>query len=329
MQIKKTSVILILLLLAAAVTFGVKRYRGENNGRIKVSGTLEVTSLDLSFKVAGRLLQRLVNEGDKLQGGQLVARLDDDELKQEHKGRAAEEKSLRAASADLEAGNRREEIAQGEAALSRMKSEADRIRKEAARAEALFMREVIAQKDLDLARSATVSADASLKEAELRLKLLKIGPRPDAVRQAKARIESAAASTALAETRMHQTVLSTPVSGVVLATHAEPGEMVMPGAPVITVGKMDEVWLRAYIAEPDLARISTGQSATVMFDGLPGRHFEGKVSYISSESEFTPKNIQTEKERVKLVYRIKITLPNRRGELKAGMPADAVIATTP
>lgn len=324
MTIKKTAVLSVLILIAAVV-YSVTKYRQQESSAIKISGVLEVTSVDLSFKVGGRLLQRLVNEGDTVQAGQVVARLDDDELKQEREGRAAEEKSLRAASADLEAGSRQEEIAQGEAVLSRMKSEADRLRKEAVRAEALFAGDVIAQKDLDLARSASASADASVKEAEQRLKLLKIGPRPDAVRQARARIESAAAGTALAETRLRQSVLSAPLSGVVLSKHAEPGEMMMPGAPVLTVGKMDEVWLRGYIPESELGRVSLGQSARVMFDGWPGRLFEGKVSYIASESEFTPKNVQTQKERVKLVYRIKIALPNPKGELKAGMPADAVL----
>lgn len=328
MPIKKI-VAVILLVLAVVVVFGIKRYRQQDNGTIKISGTLEVTSVELSFKVGGRLIQRLVDEGGKVVSGQVVARLDDDELRQELESRAAEEKAFRAATADLEAGSRREEIAQGEAFLSRMKTEADRLRKDAARAEALFAREVIAQKELDAARSATASSEAAVREAEQRLKLLKTGPRPDAVRQAKARVESAAAGVSVAETRMRQTVLSAPLSGVVLAKHAEPGEMVMPGTPILTIGSMDEVWLRGYITESDLGRVVLGQSAKVTFDSWPGRVFEGKVSYISPEAEFTPRNVQTQKERVKLVYRIKITLPNPKGELKAGMPADAVIVATP
>ncbi|OGT99840.1 MAG: hypothetical protein A2079_04435 [Geobacteraceae bacterium GWC2_48_7] len=105
--------------------------------------------------------------------------------------------------------------------------------------------------------------------------------------------------------------------------------MLSAGSPVVTVGKMDEVWLRAYIPENELGRVKLGQTASVTVDGRPGKVFTGRVSFLSSQAEFTPKNVQTEKERVKLVYRIKITLANPQMELKPGMPADAVIQTKP
>jgi HlyD family secretion protein len=119
------------------------------------------------------------------------------------------------------------------------------------------------------------------------------------------------------------------MAGLVLAKHAEPGEMLAAGAPVVTIARMDEVWLRGYIPEAEVGRVAIGQRARVTADAWPGRVLEGRVSFISSEAEFTPKNVQTEKERVKLVYRIKVTLPNPKGELKPGMPVDAVIVTTP
>jgi HlyD family secretion protein len=166
-------------------------------------------------------------------------------------------------------------------------------------------------------------------EAGQRLKLLKAGPRPDAVRQARARLDASSAGLSLAETRLGQATLTAPMSGLVLAKHAEPGEMLAPGAPVVTIARMDEVWLRGYIPEADVGRVVIGQRARVTADAWPGRALEGRVSFISSEAEFTPKNVQTEKERVKLVYRIKITLPNPKGELKPGMPVDAIIVATP
>jgi HlyD family secretion protein len=300
-----------------------------NNHELKVSGTIEVTSVELGFKVGGRLIQRLVDEGAQVSVGQLIARLEDDELKQERSTRVADEQATRSALADLEAGNRREEIAQGEASLARMKADADRLARDAERAEDLFKRDVIPQKELDAARSSRDASAASVREAEQRLKLLRAGPRPDAVRQARARLEASTAGRSLAETRLSQSILTSPLSGLVLAKHAEPGEILAAGAPVITVGKMDEVWVRAYIPESQLGRVTTGQRARVTVDTWPGRSFEGRVSFISSTAEFTPKNVQTEQERVKLVYRIKITLPNPRGELKPGMPADAVILETP
>lgn len=316
--------IVILTAIILAGYFFLHRKPAES-AALNVSGTIEVTSVALSFKIGGRITERLVDEGQIVSAGQLIARLEDDELKHERDSRAAEETASRALVADLEAGSRREEIAQGEAALARIKADAKRLSQDALRAEALFEREVIARNDLDAARAARDSSTAAVHEAEQRLKLLRSGPRPDALRQARARVESASAGTALAETRLTHSVLHSPLSGLVLAKHAEPGEMLTPGTPVVTIGKMDEVWLRAYIPESELGRVKVGQTARVSVDSWPGRSFDGKISFISPEAEFTPKNVQTAKERVKLVYRIKITLDNPKMELKPGMPADAVI----
>ncbi len=326
-MLKKAIVgIVILGLLVLAVYMATQR-TPPDSGTLKVSGTIETTSVALSFKIGGRMTERLVDEGQIVSAGQLVARLEDDELRHERNGRAAEELASRANVADLEAGSRREEIAQGEAALVRMRADAERWSKDALRAEALYKREVIPLKELDAARAGRDASSAAVHEAEQRLKLLRSGPRPDAVRQARARVESAAAGKALAETRLTQSILASPLSGLVLAKHAEPGEMLAPGAPVVTVGKMDEVWMRAYIPESELGLVKVGQAARVTVDSWPGRSFDGKISFISPEAEFTPKNVQTAKERVKLVYRIKITLANPKMELKPGMPADAVIET--
>jgi HlyD family secretion protein len=327
-QMNKNIIILLAVscLIASGVTL-MLRHSKKNSQDLKVSGTIEVTSVELAFKVGGRLAQRLVDEGVQVSAGQLVARLEDDELKQERSARVADEQVSRSALADLEAGSRREEIAQGEAALARMRADADKLARDAERAEGLIRREVIPQQELDAARSGRDASAASVREAEQRLQLLKAGPRPDAVRQARARMDASAAGRSLAETRLGQATLTAPMSGLVMAKHAEPGEMLAAGTPVITIGKMDEVWLRAYIPESELGRVATGQRVRVTVDSWPGRSFEGRVSFISSSAEFTPKNVQTEQERVKLVYRIKITLPNPKGELKPGMPADAIIET--
>ena len=323
-------IIIIAVIAAVALTaLFLSRRNGGPKGELKVSGTIEATTVELSFKVGGRLARRLVDEGMLVTAGQTVALLEDDELKQEKSARSADEKALRAGLADLEAGSRREEIAQGEAALGRMKTDADKLARDAERAENLFKREVIPRQELDAARAGRDASAAAVREGEQRLKLLKAGPRPDAVRQARARVDVSAAGVATAETRLSQATLAAPLAGLVLAKHAEPGEMLAAGAPVVTVAKMDEVWMRGYIPEAEVGRVAIGQRARVTADAWPGRILEGRVSFISSEAEFTPKNVQTEKERVKLVYRIKITLPNPKGEMKPGMPVDAVIIATP
>ena len=322
---KKRILIAAALCLVAALAFIILRRAPGGTDTLKVSGTIEVTSVELSFKVGGRLLQRLADEGEMVRTGQVVARLEVDELGEERSNRAAEMRAAQAALADLQAGSRREEIMQAEAVLSRLKADDERQARDLARAEALYAGDIIPMRELDAARTGRDGSAAAVREAEERLRLVRIGPRPDAVRQAQAKTEAAAAGLALADTRLSQGTLTAPLAGLVLAKHAEPGEMLAPGAPVLTIGNMDEVWLRAYIPETELGRVKVGQLARITVDSWPGRTFEGRISFVSPEAEFTPKNVQTEKERVKLVYRIKITLPNPRMELKPGMPADAVI----
>lgn len=317
------------LLAVAAGVFLATRNGHKSGSDLKISGTVEVTATELSFKVGGRLDKRLVDEGETVTAGQLVATLEDSELRDEQRSRAAEQSAAKAGLADLLAGSRQEEIAQGEAALTRMRADAERLERDGMRAEELYSREVIPLKELEAARAARAASAAAVREAAERLKLLKAGPRPDTVQQARARAEASSAMLALAETRLAQGKLTSPLSGVVLAKHAEPGELMAPGAPVVTVARLDEVWLRGYIPENELGRVKVGQAARVTVDTWPGRVFDGRVSFISPQAEFTPKNVQTEKERIKLVYRVKITLPNPKMELKPGMPADAVIVTAP
>ncbi len=321
----KARLALVIIVAAALSVLLFVRFRPSRPAGLTLSGTLGVTSVDLSFKVSGRLAQRLVDEGMTVAAGQAVAVLEHEELKQERDARAADLQAANAILADLQAGSRREEIGQVEAARARVQAESGRLSRDAERAEELYRREVIPRRELDAALTARDSAAAAEREVEQQLRLLKAGPRPDAVRLARARVSSATAALAAAETRLSQARLMSPLGGIVLAKHAEPGEMLMAGAPVITVGNINQIWLRGYIPETELGRVAVGQIARVSLDSWPGRTFEGRISFISSEAEFTPKNVQTEKERVKLVYRIKIALPNPNGELKPGMPADAVI----
>jgi HlyD family secretion protein len=130
----------------------------------------------------------------------------------------------------------------------------------------------------------------------------------------------------VAESHLSYATLSSPVAGVVLSKNIEPGEFVAAGTPIVTVGNLQDMWLRAYIPGPDLGLVKLGQPVAVRTDSYPGKTYQGHVSFISSEAEFTPKTVQTNRERVKLVYRIKITIDNPNQELKPGMPADAEIS---
>ncbi|MGD0518004.1 MAG: efflux RND transporter periplasmic adaptor subunit, partial [Thermoguttaceae bacterium] len=170
-------------------------------------------------------------------------------------------------------------------------------------------------------------ARAALNQAKAQYDLVKAGPRKETIDQARAKVKQAEAALRLAETQLSFATLAMPMSGVVLSKNIESGEYVAPGTPVVTVGDLVNVWLRAYIPETDLGPVKVGQKAKVTTDTYPGKDYEGRVSFIAQQAEFTPKNVQTEKERVKLVYRIKIDITNPNMELKPGMPADAVIET--
>jgi HlyD family secretion protein len=168
-------------------------------------------------------------------------------------------------------------------------------------------------------------ARAALAQVQQQYNLAKEGPRKETIEQARARVAEAKAGLGLAETRLGYATLTAPLSGVVLSKNIEPGEYVAAGTPVITVGDLEHVWLRAYISETDLGRVKVGQGVRVTTDTYPGKSHEGRLAFIAAEAEFTPKNVQTAKERVKLVYRVKIDLQNPGMELKPGMPADAEI----
>lgn len=168
-------------------------------------------------------------------------------------------------------------------------------------------------------------AKAQLKQAQAEYALVKAGPRKESIDQARAKARLAKEAVNFARQQLEYTKLIAPTNGVVLSVSAEPGEYLNPASPVLTVGQVDKPWLRAYINEKDLGRIKLDQQVTVSTDSYPSKTYSGRVSYISSRAEFTPKLVQTFEERVKLMYRIKVTLKNHHNELKPGMPADGRI----
>ena len=364
---------LVLLIVAVYV---VKWARGPHSS-LRVSGNIEVTDAEVSFKIPGRVRERLVDEGQVVKTGQVVARLDDTELAQETALRRADFQAAQAALDELLAGSRPEEIAQAkaaseqaqahldemlagsrpqelaaaEAALRRAQAETERAKLDMERYAGLYKKEIVSAQQNDAVRTAYETALQRQREAEEQFKLVREGPRKEDIEQARAayrqaqehydlvrkgprketieqgraRAEQARQALAVAETRLGYATLLSPLSGLVLSKNIESGEYVAAGTPIVTVGDLEHPWLRAYINETDLGRVKVGQRVRVTTDTFPGKVYEGHVSFISSQAEFTPKSVQTEKERVKLVYRIKVEIANPQMELKPGMPADAEI----
>ncbi|MFT3830442.1 MAG: HlyD family efflux transporter periplasmic adaptor subunit [Opitutaceae bacterium] len=314
------------LLAALALASGVACRRLPNTDTaLHLSGNIEAVDAQLGFKIPGRVAARLVSEGERVTAGQLVARLDDTEQREQVALRGAELAAAEATLADLVAGSRPQEIATARAALRSAEADRDRARLELTRQQELRRRDVSAARDLESAEANHAVAAARAEQAAEALKLAEEGPRKDAVAAARARVEIARASLTLAETQLENTRLLAPFAGIVLSHNIEPGEFVSAGTPVITAADLAHVWVRAYVNQTDLGRIRHGQPAEVRTDTFPEKVYRGTVGFISAEAEFTPKTVQTEKERVKLVFRVKIDLENSADELKPGMPADATL----
>lgn len=334
--------IAVLVLIVAALTAGILFLVLSGDDRrdiLRVSGNIEATDVQLSFKLPGRLEKRLVSEGDAVTKGQLVAQLDnDDEILSVEQARAAVNYS-RSILQELQSGSRSQEIEAARAEVNRAlaglqtaEAQLELARADFERFSKLHEQGVISLRELDehrtrysVAQSAHKEAAARARGAREQLSLVQEGPRKEKREQAQSQLQNAEQALKKAELNLSYTTLVSPMNAVVLQTSAEAGEYLNPGTPVMTIADLDRPWLRAYINETDLGRIALNQEVEVTTDTYPGKVYKGRISFISSEAEFTPKSVQTEEERVKLVYRIKIALENQDRELKPGMPADAVI----
>jgi HlyD family secretion protein len=312
-----------LAVAVAAAWFRIREVRED--GTIRVSGNIEVTDVEVSFKIPGRIVERAVEEGMAVSAGQIVARLDSADLEREASLREAELQAVEAALKELVRGSRPQEVARAKAAAAAAQAEAERLSREYERARALYARDSISRQEHDRAQAAFLVAEQKGNEARETLRLVEEGPRKEQIEQGRARVRQAKEALGLARTRLSYATVASPLAGIVLSESAEPGDYVGAGTPVVTVGNLSEVWLRAYVEETDLGRVKAGMPVDVTADTYPGKVYAGRISFISSQAEFTPKSVQTRKERVKLVYRIKVDVANPSMELKPGMPADGVV----
>jgi len=300
--------------------------RNQPEPNLHLSGNIEVISVGASFRVAGKVLERPVDEGQVVQAGQLLARLDARDLEQQVAMRRADAGTARAALDAVLAGSRPEEVEASKAALEQASADLRRLEPDEARIRDLYQKGILSVRDFEAAKAAFEAARGKVRQAEQQFALVKKGPRKEDIDQLRSRFEGAQQALALAETQLGYATLTAPVGGVILSKNVEAMEYVAPGTAVVTLANLGQVWLRAYVEEADLGRVKVGQQAFITSDTYPGKRYEGRVSFIASEAEFTPKTVQTRKERSKLVYRIKVDIPNPAMELKPGMPVDAEIA---
>ncbi len=318
-------IIIVGVAIAGSLYYLFSRDKEEEGTVIKVSGNIEATEVDVGFKISGRIVSRFVEEGDWVDQGKVLAKLDDEDLRNRVEVARATLTSARARLSKLLSGSRPEEIRQAEANLDQARFDLENKEIQYERMKSLFERKVIPKETLDNAEAVFKIAKASFQKAMENYTLVREGPRREDIEDARAQVEQARASLKLNETQLSYTTLRSPISGIVLVKSGEIGEVVNPGTSILTLADIEHVWLKAYIPETDLSKVKWGQEVIVNTDLRPKKDYRGKISFISSQAEFTPKQIQTEKERVTLVYRIKVDISNKDRELKPGMPADGKI----
>jgi len=237
-----------------------------------------------------------------------------------------DEASVRVRESDLAltlAGTREQEVKAAQQTMIDAQADTAQKKLDSGRAERLYAKDEVSAQDRDLAATALKRSQAVYSAAQQRYSEALEGNRKEDIAIAHANLNAARANLGLSRINQGYTTLRAPSAGVITVRQAELGEVVSPGSPVVTLADLDHVWLRAYVAETDLGWIHWGQDATITTDTYPGKQYHGRISFISSTAEFTPKSVQTYKERVTLVYRIKIDIDNPNHELKPGMPADA------
>jgi HlyD family secretion protein len=304
--------------------------------RVRASGSVEATEVQVSAKVGGRLLELKAAEGDRVAANQVLAQLDVTDTQLALRRTRAERDQAAAQLALLEAGARVEDVRQAEAQVKGAEADVAGARDDLAAADADFGRfdtllkaNSGSQKQRDdaatrrdVARARLAAAEERVRAAREAVSRLRNGARPQEIQAARARVAAVDAQVAALQQALDDATVLSPVAGIVTQKLADVGEILAPRTPILAVVDLDRAWANVYIDEPLVPRVKLGQAATIFTDA-GGAGLKGTVTFISPKAEFTPRNVQTAEERSKLVYRIKVSVDNREGVLKQGMPVEA------
>lgn len=294
--------------------------------RLEASGTIEATEADLGFQLPGRLATVAPREGARVEIGDTLARLDDAELRAALLAARANAAAALARRDELDAGPRPQERTAAQAELGAAREAEAQARREAERARRLHEGGALSEQALEQATTRLEAAVAATTRARETVALLDEGARVEVRAAQSALVDQAEAAVDRARAALDQTVLLAPIGGLVTVRHREPGEIVSPGQPVVTIMDPGDRWVRIYLRGDRVGRVSLGQAASITVDAYPDRRFEGEVSFIGSEAEFTPRNVQTPDERTQLVYPVKVRIVGDDAlALKPGLPADVVL----
>ncbi|SCZ55608.1 efflux RND transporter periplasmic adaptor subunit [Thiohalomonas denitrificans] len=322
--------LLIALIGIAVVVAAIYLWPGTDDGegpgeRLTIYGNVDIREVTVAFKGSERIATLNVEEGDRVQAGQLLGSLEtlrlEHALERAHARMVAQQAQLAA----LKAGTRPEEIRRARAEVEAAQARAVNARRTYSRLQNLLEQKLASEEDVDEAKASRDAANAQLRAARESLQLAEKGPREEDIAAARATLKSLEAEVALAELDLAEASLESPVGGVIRDRILEAGEMASPQRPVYTVAIDSPLWVRAYLPEPQLGHVRIGMGAWVISDSFPGKRYRAWVGYISPTAQFTPKSVQTEEVRTRLVYQVRIIVCNPEGELRLGMPAEVQI----
>ncbi|HPI38088.1 MAG TPA: efflux RND transporter periplasmic adaptor subunit [Ignavibacteriaceae bacterium] len=315
-----------LVLSCMAFLIALTSCSGNGDGNsIEASGTIEATNITVSAKTAGEIKYIKFEEGERINAGDTILLIDREnlliQLKQAEAASLAAENQFQL----LKNGARKEDIKQTENTLKQAEISFQQAAVDKERFENLYKSKSITKKQYEDAALRYELANAQLSSAKESFNKIKSFARPEEIKQAEARYMQSKASEELIRKNLRDSYVTSPIPGFIVKKFVEKGEMVTPMSSLFKVSNLSMVELIIYVSGEELGKVKLGQAADVSVDAFKNKSFKGKVIYISPEAEFTPKNIQTKDERTKLVFAVKIKIENPQFELKAGMPADAVI----
>jgi HlyD family secretion protein len=323
---KRIPLIVIFLALASGVTWWMVGRHPAGQGLV-LYGDVDLRQVELAFNNSERIAAVLVQEGDRVKRGQVLARLDASRLEPQVAEAEATAAAQRQAVERLHNGSRPQEIAEARANVESAEADATNARGQYERRKTLAANSVVSQQDLENAKATLDVAEAKLNVNQKALDLAIAGPRKEDIGQAEAELRGDEAQWAYLRQELADAQLVAPVNAVVRTRLMEPGEMASPQKPVFSLAVTDPKWVRAYVTEPDLGKLHTGMTASIAIDSFPDRRFEGWVGFVSPVAEFTPKTVETADLRTSLVYEVRVFVKDPTDQLHLGSPATVYLAT--
>jgi len=322
---KRVAAVFLVVIICAVAYWGYAIYfKPDPHTGLVATGTVEATQVELRAKLSGTLQDLNIAAGDQVQKGQLIAIISRNDLVAQRERDSLSVQKARALLADLTSGAREQEIRDAEIGVSTAQINYDKALKDYDRGAALFEENVISESEIEGLEYKLNLNKNLLDSAQSRLSLLLSGSRPEQIEAAKVELERNIAVLKASESLLEDAKITCPIEGTVLTKNIEDGEVIQTGASVATIADLSNMWIKVYIPTDDLPLVRLGQAVTFTVSGFSAE-FQGTVEEIAKKGEFTPKTIQTKKERTNVVYPVKIKVNDSDGLLKPGMPADVVI----